>query len=154
MSSKRNEMPQADARTFPWTNDEVDKSQSLVLYQAMLRIRIAEEGIAELLEQKEICCPTHLYTGQEAIAVGVCAALNQRDYIFGGHRSHGHYLAKGGDLRALMAELYGRSTGCAAGRGGSMHLIATEVGLMGTVPLVAATIPIAVGAALASKLRA
>jgi acetoin:2,6-dichlorophenolindophenol oxidoreductase subunit alpha len=120
----------------------------------MVRIRIIEEGIAELLEQKEIRCPTHLYTGQEAIAVGVCAALHQKDYIFGGHRSHGHYLAKGGDLRALMAELYGKSTGCAGGRGGSMHLIAPEVGLLGTVPLVAATIPIAVGAAMASKLRA
>jgi acetoin:2,6-dichlorophenolindophenol oxidoreductase subunit alpha len=154
LSSRRNEIPHADARTIPWTNEEVDKSHSLVLYRSMVRIRIIEEGIAELLEKKEIRCPTHLYTGQEAIAVGVCAALNQTDYIFGGHRSHGHYLAKGGDLRALMAELYGKSTGCAGGRGCSMHLIAPEVGLLGTVPLVAATIPIAVGSALASKLRA
>jgi TPP-dependent pyruvate/acetoin dehydrogenase alpha subunit len=120
----------------------------------MVRIRITEEGIAKLLEEKQIRCPTHLYTGQEAIAAGVCAALDRKDYIFGGHRSHGHYLAKGGDLRALMAELYGKSTGCAGGRGGSMHLVAPEVGLLGTVPLVAATIPIAVGAAMASKLRA
>jgi len=119
----------------------------------MLRIRIVEETIAALLEQNEIRCPTHLYTGQEAIAVGVCAALTKEDYILGGHRSHGHYLAKGGDLRALMAELYGKATGCSGGRGGSMHLVATEVGLLGTVPLVAATIPIAVGVALASQLR-
>jgi len=119
----------------------------------MLRIRVTEESIAMLLGQGEIRCPTHLYTGQEAIAVGICAALDSQDYIFGGHRSHGHYLAKGGDLRALVAELYGKATGCARGRGGSMHLVAPEVGLLGTVPLVAATIPIGVGAALASKLR-
>ena len=154
MSSKRKEMPQVDARTIPRANDGVDKCQSWVLYRSMVRIRITEEGIAKLLEQKEIHCPTHLYTGQEAIAAGVCAALDHKDYIFGGHRSHGHYLAKGGDLRPLMAELYGKSTGCAGGRGGSMHLVAPEVGLLGTVPLVAATIPIAVGAAMASKLRA
>lgn len=131
----------------------MDKAFLLTLYVSMLRIRVAEERIAELLEQNAIRCPTHLYTGQEAIAAGVCAALTKEDYIFGGHRSHGHYLAKGGDLRALMAELYGKATGCARGRGGSMHLAAPEVGLLGTVPLVAATIPIAVGAALASKLR-
>src|SRR5262249_20850950 len=123
------------------------------LYRSMLRIRIAEESIAELLEKNEIRCPTHLYTGQEAIAAGVCAALTKDDYIFGGHRSHGHYLAKGGDLRALMAELYGKVSGCSRGRGGSMHLVAPEVGLLGTVPLVAATIPIAVGAALSFRLR-
>jgi pyruvate dehydrogenase E1 component alpha subunit len=119
----------------------------------MLRIRVAEEFLAPLLEENEIRCPTHLYTGQEAIAAGVCAALRKEDYVFGGHRSHGHYLAKGGGMRALMAELYGKATGCSAGRGGSMHLVAREVGLLGTVPLVAATIPIAAGAALASKLR-
>lgn len=132
---------------------ETDGSLLLRLYETMLRIRVTEEKIAELLEQNQVRCPTHLYTGQEAIAAGVCAALTHEDYIFGGHRSHGHYLAKGGDLCGLMAELFGKVTGCARGRGGSMHLIAPEVGLLGTVPLVAATIPIAVGAALASKLR-
>ncbi len=131
----------------------VDQALLWDMYRTMMRIRIAEESIAELLEKKEIGCATHLYTGQEAIATGVCAALTKEDYIFGGHRSHGHYLAKGGDLRMLMAELYGKVSGCARGRGGSMHLVAPEVGLLGTVPLVAATIPIAVGAALASKLR-
>ncbi len=131
----------------------VDKDLLGSLYRTMLRIRVAEESIAELLERNEIRCPTHLYTGQEAIATGICAALTKDDYIFGGHRSHGHYLAKGGELRALMAELYGKATGCSGGRGGSMHLVAPEIGLLGTVPLVAATIPIAVGAALASKLR-
>src|SRR5216684_393290 len=106
------------------------------LFRSMTRIRTTEETIAELLDKNEIRCPTHLCTGQEAIAAGVCAALQKDDYIFGGHRSHGHYLAKGGDLRALMAELYGKATGCSRGRGGSLHLIAQEVGLLGTVPRV------------------
>jgi len=130
-----------------------DRDLLTAVYRVMLRIRIAEETIAGLLENKEIGCPTHLYTGQEAIAAGVCAALEKDDYVWGGHRSHGHYLAKGGDLRAMMAELYGKVTGCAQGRGGSMHLLAREVGLLGTVPLVTATIPLAVGAALAFKMR-
>jgi pyruvate dehydrogenase E1 component alpha subunit len=123
------------------------------MYVAMLRIRVLEERIADLVEAGEIKTPCHLYIGQEAVAVGVCAALEPHDYVWGGHRSHGHYLAKGGDLRAMMAEIFGKATGCSQGRGGSMHLIAAEVGILGTVPLVAATIPLAVGAGLASKLR-
>lgn len=123
------------------------------LYITMLTIRLFEERAADLCEAGEIRTPCHLYVGQEAIAAGVCAALEPADYIWGGHRSHGHYIAKGGDLRTMMAELYGKQTGCSRGRGGSMHLFAKEVGLLGTVPLVAATIPMAAGAALASKLR-
>lgn len=124
------------------------------MYRTMLRIRFFEERVAELAEAGEVNCPCHLYIGQEAVATGVCATLDKRDYVWGGHRSHGHYLAKGGDMRAMMAEIYGRSTGCSEGRGGSMHLFAPDVGIMGTVPLVSATIPLAVGAALASKMRA
>lgn len=131
----------------------IDPSLLPALFRSMTLIRMTEETVADLLDENEIRCPTHLCTGQEAVAAGVCAALRKDDYIFGGHRSHGHYLAKGGDLRALMAELYGKATGCSRGRGGSMHLFAGEVGLLGTVPLVAATIPIAVGSALASKMR-
>lgn len=123
------------------------------MYRMMLRIRIFEERVADLIEAGEIKCPCHLYIGQEAIATGVCAALVKEDYVWGGHRSHGHYLAKGGDMQAMMAEMYGKSTGCAKGRGGSMHLVAPEVGILGTVPLVAATIPLAVGTGLASKQR-
>src|SRR5438128_12097074 len=93
-----------------------------VMYVSMVRIRVCEERLADLLLAKEIGCPTHLYTGQEAVAAGVCAALQREDYVFGGHRSHGHYLAKGGDLKELMAEIYGKRTGCSRGRGGSMHL--------------------------------
>ncbi len=132
---------------------EVPATLMRSMYVMMLRIRLFEERVADLVEAGEIKTPCHLYIGQEAIAVGVCAALGTDDYVWGGHRSHGHYLAKGGDLRAMMAELYGKITGCARGRGGSMHLVAPEVGILGTVPLVAATIPLTVGSGLASKLR-
>lgn len=123
------------------------------LYSTMMRIRMFEDRLADLVEAKEVRCPCHLYVGQEAVAAGVCAALDPQDYVWGGHRSHGHYLAKGGDLPAMMAEVFGKETGCSKGRGGSMHLVAPDVGVLGTVPIVAATIPMAVGAALASVLR-
>lgn len=128
--------------------------QALIsMYRSMVRIRRCEERLADMVEAKEIGTPCHLYIGQEAIAAGVCAALQVKDYVWGGHRSHGHYLAKGGELRSMIAEIFGKETGCSKGRGGSMHLIAKEVGILGTVPLVAATIPLAVGTALASKLQ-
>lgn len=119
------------------------------MYLTMLRIRQFEEMVADLILQGEINCPTHLYIGQEAIATGVCANLRQDDYVFSTHRSHGHYIAKGGDTKALMAELYGKVTGCSQGRGGSMHLASAEIGLAGSSAIVAGTIPLAVGAALA-----
>lgn len=125
----------------------------LAMYRTMLRIRIFEEKAADCVESGEILCPVHLYIGQEAVATGVCAALADSDYIWGNHRSHGHYLAKGGDMNALMAELFCRRDGCARGRGGSMHIYAQDVGILGTVPMVAATIPIAVGAALSATMR-
>lgn len=122
-------------------------------WRAMLRIRRAEEAIARLVERGEARCPCHLYIGQEAVAVGVCAALTESDTVWGGHRSHGHYLAKGGSLEGLFAEVLGRASGCAGGRGGSMHLAAPEVGILGTVPIVAGTVPLAAGAALAAKMQ-
>lgn len=122
------------------------------MFETMVEIRQTEELLANLCETGEVVCPCHLYIGQEAVAAGVCAALLPSDTIWGAHRSHGHYLAKGGSLEGLLAEVLGRVAGCAGGRGGSMHLIATEVGLMGTVPLVSATIPLAVGAGLAAHL--
>ena len=100
-----------------------------------------------------MCIRDSLYTGQEAVAVGVCQALSIDDYIWGTHRSHGHYLAKGGNMDTMMAELYGKETGCSHGRGGSMHLLAKEVGILGTVPMVGATIPMAVGSALVSSIK-
>ena len=136
-------------------NDRVELPTDIIksLYLTMLRIRVFEEHVGELVEAGEIKTPCHLYIGQEAVAAGVCAVLDREDYVWGGHRSHGHYLAKGGDLLAMMAEIYGKATGCSKGRGGSMHLVAPDCGMFGTVPLVAATIPLAVGAGLASKLR-
>lgn len=129
------------------------KKQLLHSYRAMLLIRRVEERIGEFIEAKEVHCPCHLCIGQEAIPVGVCAALGMGDGVWGTHRSHGHYLAMGGSVRGLIAEIFGKVGGCARGRGGSMHLLATDRGVMGTVPIVAATIPLAVGAGLASKLR-
>jgi TPP-dependent pyruvate/acetoin dehydrogenase alpha subunit len=122
-------------------------------WRTMLRIRRAEEAVAGMVESGEARCPCHLYIGQEAIATGVCAALNREDTVWGGHRSHGHYLAKGGSLEPMLAEILGKATGCSGGRGGSMHLMAPDHGILGTVPIVAATVPLAVGAAMAYKMR-
>lgn len=119
----------------------------------MLRIRLIEEALAERYADQEMRCPMHLCIGQEAIAAGVCAALRPDDVMFSNHRAHGHYLAKGGDLDAMVAELYGRSTGCCGGRGGSMHVIDQSVGFMGATPIVGGTIPLAVGAAWAASLK-
>lgn len=121
-------------------------------YRSMLTIRLAEEAIAGMVESGEARCPCHLGIGQEAVAVGVAEHLRPTDRCFGAHRSHSHYLALGGDLDELMAEVLGKVTGCSRGYGGSMHLRAPHVGLSGTVPIVAATVPIATGAALAAKL--
>jgi TPP-dependent pyruvate/acetoin dehydrogenase alpha subunit len=119
----------------------------------MLRIRLCEESLVDPILNGEIRCPVHLCTGQEAVAAGVCEALEQKDYIFGTHRSHGHYLAKGGSMEALIAEVYGKETGCARGRGGSMHLIDPDKGMLGAAPIVGGTISLALGSALASSIR-
>jgi pyruvate dehydrogenase E1 component alpha subunit len=123
------------------------------LLEGMLRIRQIEEAIADRYAEQEMRCPTHLCIGQEAIAVGVCDVLTEADKVFSNHRAHGHYLAKGGDLNAMIAELYGRTTGCCGGRGGSMHLIDIDAGFMGATPIVGGTVPIAVGSAWASSLQ-
>ena len=123
------------------------------MYETMLRIRKFEEKVAELVSSKEIITPCHLYIGQEAVATGVCSALRKDDYVFSTHRSHGHYIAKCGDIKALLAELYCRVTGCSKGRGGSMHLASPDVGLPGSSAIVAGTIPLAVGAALAFSIQ-
>lgn len=125
----------------------------LELHRTMTRIRLIEERFVEPILSGEVRCPVHLYSGQEAIATGVSAALDVGDYIFGSHRCHGHYLAKGGDMRRMAAEIFCRQDGCAAGRGGSMHLIDLSVGMLGAAPIVAGTISLAVGAAYASVVR-
>ncbi|MCA9472058.1 MAG: thiamine pyrophosphate-dependent dehydrogenase E1 component subunit alpha [Nitrospirales bacterium] len=121
------------------------------LYVEMLRIRLVEERIADLYAEKEMRCPVHLCIGQEAIPVGMSATLHREDVVLSGHRSHGHYLAKGGDLGRMFAEIYGKASGCAKGKGGSMHLVDRSVGFLGATPIVASSIPIAVGAAFAAK---
>lgn len=131
----------------------MNKNNQLMLFRSMLRIRRVEEALANRYAEQEMRCPMHLCIGQEAIAVGVCAALSANDVMFSNHRAHGHYLAKGGNLNAMMAELYGRSTGCCGGRGGSMHLIDLDVGFMGATPIVGGTVPLAVGAAWAASLK-
>ncbi len=123
------------------------------LYRAMLRIRLVEEALANRYADQQMRCPMHLCVGQEAIAAGVCAVLNPEDAVFSNHRAHGHYLAKGGNLKAMVAELYGRSTGCCGGRGGSMHLIDQCAGFIGATPIVGGTVPLAVGAAWAARLK-
>lgn len=123
------------------------------LFYQSLRIRMFEDKIIELYPSDKIQSPVHLSIGQEAVAVGVCAALLKADWLFGTYRSHAYYLAKGGDMCAMMAELYGKAAGCAGGKAGSMHLTAPEVGLMGSSAVVSSTIPHAVGAALAAKIK-
>ena len=123
------------------------------LYCGMLRIRMVEEKLADLYPEQEMRTPVHLCIGQEAVPVGVCANLKAHDYVLSGHRSHGHYLAKGGNLKAMLAEIYGKATGCSKGKGGSQHIIDLNAGFLGATPIVGSTIPIAVGVAMASKMR-
>jgi len=120
-------------------------------FYSALRIRLVEERIIELYPSDKIQSPVHLSIGQESVAVGICHSLLPSDLLFATYRSHAFYLAKGGDIRKLFAELYGKVTGCCQGKGGSMHLAAPDVGFMGTSAVVASTIPQAVGAALAAK---
>lgn len=123
----------------------------LGMYRDMLRIRMVEEQIAAHYTEEKIRCPVHLSIGQEAIAVGVSAVLSPADQIVSTHRCHAHYLAKGGDLTAMLSELMGKSTGCCGGRGGSMHLFDSNAGVLLSLPIVAASIPVGVGAAFAFK---
>jgi len=126
------------------------------LFQKMLRIRAVEEAIAARYggpgRPQEMRCPVHLSIGQEAIAAGVCAAMTKGDTAFGSHRCHAHYLAMGGDLKAMLAELYGKADGCAGGRGGSMHLMDKAAGYLLSIPIVGSSIPLAAGVALANKM--
>lgn len=123
------------------------------LYLRMLRVRAIEEAIATRYAEQEMRCPVHLSIGQEGPAVGVCAALGAGDYVMSTHRSHAHYLGRGGALKPMLAEFYGRAAGCSVGKGGSMHLIDMKVGFLGATPIVGSTIAIATGAAFGVRLR-
>jgi len=123
------------------------------LYKKMLRIRMIEESIAHRYKEQNMRCPVHLSIGQEAAAVGVCHSLMNSDWVFSGHRNHAHYLATGGCLNKMIAELHGKDNGCTAGIGGSMHLTDIDNGFIGATPIVGSTVPIAVGAALSNSMR-
>lgn len=123
------------------------------LLRSMLRIRMFEEKIVELYPEQEMKCPVHLCIGQEAIAAGVCRHLGKKDFVFSNHRGHGHSLAKGTAMKPLLAEFYGKKTGCSGGKGGSMHIIDVDNGILGTSAIVGGGIPMGVGAALASSMK-
>lgn len=122
------------------------------LFRDILRIRLIEEEIERRYHQDQMKTPIHLVIGQEATAVGACAALQRSDWMYSSHRTHGVYLAKGGDLNAMLCEMHCRINGCVGSRGGSMHLIDPSVGMVGTSAIVGGSLPIATGAALATKM--
>jgi pyruvate dehydrogenase E1 component alpha subunit len=128
-------------------------TESLSLLRKMWLIRAFEEKVSELYAAHEILGLIHLGVGQEAVAVGVCSLLRKDDYVFGGHRSHGHAIAKGADINRLMAEIAGRATGYCGGKGGSMHIVALDAGFVTATGVVGGTIPLALGAAFAAKER-
>ena len=116
----------------------------------MIRIRMAEEAIVSHYPEQLMRCPVHLSIGQEAVAVGACAALESKDYAVSTHRAHAHYLAKSGDLKAMIAEIHGKASGCSSGKGGSMHLVDLAANFLGSTPIVGGSLPVAVGAAFAT----
>ena len=124
------------------------------LLREMMRIRAVEETIAERYSEQKMRCPTHLSIGQEAPAAAAGAVLLATDMAVSGHRAHAHYLAKGGNLPAMIAEIYGKVTGCSRGKGGSMHLVDEAVGFMGSTAIVGGTVPVGVGLALSRVIAA
>jgi pyruvate dehydrogenase E1 component alpha subunit len=128
-----------------------DSAELISLLRTMWLIRAFEEKVSALYAMREIVGLLHLGIGQEAVAVGTCSLLRSEDYVFGGHRSHGHAIAKGADLNRLMAEIAGRASGYCAGKGGSMHIVALDAGFVTATGVVGGTIPLALGAAFAAK---
>ncbi len=130
-----------------------DKELLMRMLRRMMLIRRFDETVKELVQRGELVGAAHCYIGEEAVAVGACAALRDDDYITGNHRSHGHPIAKGGDVRKAMAELLGKSTGFCKGKGGSMHLADFSIGILGESGIVASALPVAVGAAMGTKMQ-
>lgn len=127
-------------------------SQTYHLMKQLLYIRMVEESISREYPKQEMRCPVHLSIGQEAVPVGISANLRPADHVISAHRSHAHYLAKGGDLHQMLGELFGKKTGCAMGKGGSMHLIDIEHNVTAAVPIVGSSISIGVGVGFALKM--
>lgn len=132
---------------------ELSRERLLEVYRAMRMIRAFEEKLAELVTAGKLGGFLHLYAGEEAVATGVCAHLGDRDVVCSTHRGHGHCIAKGVDVKGMMAELFGRSSGICKGKGGSMHIADVEKGMLGANGIVGAGIPLATGAALSAKIR-
>jgi acetoin:2,6-dichlorophenolindophenol oxidoreductase subunit alpha len=132
---------------------EPSRETLLNLHRCMVRIRVFEEEAGRQFERGRIPCTVHLYAGQEAVAAGVMAHLGKDDQITSTHRGHGHLVAKGGDMRRMYAELFGRSGGYCKGKGGSMHVCDMEIGMLGANGIVAGGLPIAVGAAFSNRYR-
>ena len=130
-----------------------DKELLMLMLRRMMLIRRFDENVKVMVQSAELVGAAHCYIGMEAVAVGACAALRDDDYITGNHRSHGHPIAKGGDVRKAMAELLGKSTGFCKGKGGSMHLADFSIGILGESGIVASALPVAVGAAMGSKMQ-
>lgn len=133
--------------------ENLDSRQLQSFYKSLYKIRRVEEEIIRIYPTDKIKSPVHLSIGQEAVSVGVCEALRGDDVVFGSYRGHAMYLAKGGDLKKMIAELYGKITGCAKGKGGSMHLIDVDKGIMGTSAIVGTTIPLSAGYAYSIRYR-
>lgn len=133
---------------------EIDRDQSRSLLRTMILIRRAEERLAKVVREEGLPGALHLYIGQEAVATGVCSQLTDRDWITSTHRGHGHFLAKGGDIKKMFAEIWGKRTGICQGMGGSMHVADFERGIMGANGIVGGGLAIATGAAHAAKLDA
>jgi len=130
----------------------MNKNLMIKMYKEMVRIRRFEERVLELFSKGKIPGMLHSYIGEEAVAVGACSVINSDDYITSTHRGHGHVIAKGADLKRMMAELFAKSTGYNKGKGGSMHIAEPNIGILGANGIVGGGIPIATGAALSSKI--
>ena len=129
------------------------KELYMLMLRRMMLIRKFDETVKDLVQSAELVGMAHCYIGEEAVAVGACTALRDEDYITGNHRSHGHPISKGGDVRRAMAELLGKATGYCKGKGGSMHLADFDIGILGESGIVASALPVAVGAAMGSKMQ-
>jgi pyruvate dehydrogenase E1 component alpha subunit len=132
---------------------DLSHDQKVDLYRTMITIRLFEEKVQDLYARGLIPGLAHLYIGEEAVATGVCANLRKEDFITSTHRGHGHVIAKGAELKYMMAELFGKTTGYCKGKGGSMHIADVEIGILGANGIAGGGIPLAVGAALSSKMR-
>ena len=134
------------------SSGSLNAQQAIQMHKDLIRIRRTEATLAERYKQQEMRTPVHFGIGQEAIAVGVCTALNKTDVVYSHHRSHNHFLAKGGSVYRLAAELFGRVTGCSGGRGGSVHLTCREKGFIASSAILGEAAAAATGSALSFKM--